>query len=80
MPAIASWITRRTHPDGTEACVRDTNVNVWGLVERRRHGLDDQRLLADIQGLTDADLEAAWAYYQQNPDEIDEAIRCNAEA
>jgi uncharacterized protein (DUF433 family) len=80
MPAVASWITRRAHPDGAEACIRDTNVNVWGLVERRWHGLDNTRILADIQGLTEADLEAAWAYYHDHPDEIEEAIRRNAEA
>ena len=80
MPATASWITRRPHQDGAEACIRDTNINVWGLVERRRHGLDDARILAAIQGLTPDDLEAAWAYYQKHSQEIDEAIRRHAEA
>jgi type III restriction enzyme len=78
--ATASWITRRPHPDGVEACVRDTNINVWGLVERRRHGLDDACILERVQGLTPADLEAAWAYYDRHRDEIEEAIRRNAEA
>ena len=32
MTATASWISRRSHPDGAEACIRDTNINVWGLV------------------------------------------------
>ena len=59
MPALVSWITRRTHPDGAEACIRDTNINVWGPIERRRSGLDDDRILDSIQGLTAADLEAA---------------------
>ena len=80
MVTTASWITRRPHPDGVEACIRDTNINVWGLVERRQHGLDDGRILASIQGLTPPDLEAAWAYYSQHQQEIDEAIRRNAEA
>ncbi len=80
MPALASWITRRTHPDGAEACIRDTNINVWGLIERRRSGLDDDRIMDSIQGLTAADLEAAWEYYQEHRVEIDEAIRRNAEA
>ena len=80
MPATASWITQRKHPDGTEACIRDTNINVWGLVYRRQRGLDDHRILSSIQGLTKADLEAAWAYYDEHRDEIDEAINRNAEA
>jgi type III restriction enzyme len=77
MTTTATWITRRPHPDGVEACIRDTNINVWGLVARRRHGLEDARILASIQGLTPADLEAAWAYYDEHPDEIEEAIRRN---
>jgi uncharacterized protein (DUF433 family) len=80
MTVTASWITRRPHPDGVEACVRDTNVHVWGLVQRRRHGLDDARILASIQGLTPADLEAAWAYDAEHREEIEEALRRNAEA
>jgi uncharacterized protein (DUF433 family) len=76
----ATWITRRPHPDGIEACIRDTNINVWGLVERRRHGLNDARILGSILGLTPADLEAAWDYYAEHPEEIEEVIRRNAEA
>jgi uncharacterized protein (DUF433 family) len=48
MTVIASWITRRPHPDGIEACIRDTNVNVWGLVRRRRQGADDDRILRSV--------------------------------
>jgi uncharacterized protein (DUF433 family) len=80
MPATLSWINRRKHPDGVEACIRDTNINVWGLVERRRQGMDDYQILTAVQGLTAADLESARGYYQENQDEIDEAIRRNAEA
>ncbi len=76
----ASWIRRQPHPDGVEACIRDTNINVWGLVGRRRLGMSDSDILADVQGLTGEDLQAAWEYYQAHPDEIDRAIRLNAEA
>jgi uncharacterized protein (DUF433 family) len=79
MPATASWITRRNHPDGTEACIRDTNINVWGLVARHQHGQDDEEILAAIQGLSAADLETAWTYYRENSQEIDEAVRRNRE-
>jgi uncharacterized protein (DUF433 family) len=80
MRATASWIARRPHPDGGEACIRDTNVNVWGLLERRQFGLSDSDILADVQGLTAEDLQAAWEYYQAHREEIDQAIRRNAEA
>ena len=76
----ASWITRRPHPDGYEACIRDTNIHVWGLVARHKHGMDDATLLRSLQGLTPDDLEAAWQYYALYPDEIDQAIRRNEEA
>lgn len=79
MPATASWITRRKHPDGTEACIRDTNINVWGLVARHQRGQDNEEILAAIQGLSAADLEAALAYYRENSQEIDETIRHNSE-
>jgi uncharacterized protein (DUF433 family) len=79
MPATASWITRRKHPDGTEACIRDTNINVWGLIARRQRGQDNEDILTALWGLSAADLETAWAYYQENAQEIDEAIRSNSE-
>ena len=78
MPATASWITKRHHPDGAEACIRDTNINVWGLIARRRRGQDNEDILAALRGLSAADLEAALAYYQENTQEIDEAIRRNS--
>lgn len=80
MATTATWITRRRHRDGLEACIRDTNINVWGLVARRRQGLSDARILASIQGLTPADLEAAWSYYAEHSREIEEAIDRNAVA
>jgi uncharacterized protein (DUF433 family) len=79
MTTAMSWITRRTHPDGIEACVRDTNINVWGLVEWRRLGRSDADILASIQGLTAEDLAAAWDYYEQHPEEIEDFICRNAE-
>jgi uncharacterized protein (DUF433 family) len=79
MPTIASWITKRTHPDGTEACIRDTNINVWGLIARHRRGQENDDISAAIPGLSATDLEAAWAYYRENSEEIDEAICRNSE-
>lgn len=75
-----SWITKQPDRCGGDACVRDTRITVWGLVEWRRLGLSDEQILQDIQGLTSADLEAAWEYHATHREEIDEAIRANAEA
>jgi len=75
-----SWITRRPHPDGIEACIRDTNINIWGLVARRQRGMSEDQILGDVQGLTTDDLHAALDYYDTHRDEVDRAIRLNAEA
>jgi uncharacterized protein (DUF433 family) len=79
MSTATSWITPRPHADGVEACIRDTNVNVWGLVARRKLGLSDEEILASVGGLTPADLDAAWRYYAEHPEEIERAIRLNDE-
>jgi uncharacterized protein (DUF433 family) len=79
MTTAASWISKKADRCGGEACVRDTRMTVWGLVEYRRLGLSDAEILRAIQGLTDADLEAAWKYAGANADEIDRAIRENDE-
>ncbi len=73
-------ITRRPHPTGVEACVRDTNINVWGLVEWRQLGRTDAEVLESIPALTPDDLAAAWECFDAHPDGIDEFIRRNAEA
>ena len=79
MATATSWITRRPHPDGVEACIRDTNINVWGLVQRRRLGWSDARILQGVQGLKPEDLDAAWDYAAAHVDEIDQAIQRNVE-
>lgn len=80
MSTTTSWVTRRPHPDGVEACIRDTNINVWGLVSWRRLGLSDAEIVESIRGLTPEDLAEAWAYHAEHPEEIEEFIRRNAEA
>ena len=78
MRSTASWITLRTHPDGAEACVRNTNISVWALIERQRLGMSSGEILKDVQGLTPEDLETAEEYYRAHAEEIDRAIRINA--
>ena len=65
---------------GGDACIRNTRITVWGLVNYRKLGLTNARILEVIDGLTQADLDAAWDYYSRNRAEIDGAIKDNEEA
>jgi uncharacterized protein (DUF433 family) len=65
---------------GGDACVRETRIAVWMLVEAQRLGRDDAELLEDYPGLTADDLRAAWEYAAAHRTEIEEAIRANEAA
>lgn len=80
MLTATNRITRCPHSDGVEACIRDTNINVWGLMEWRRLGRSDAEILESIPGLTLEDLAAAWEYGNEHHDEIDGFLRRNREA
>lgn len=76
-----SWIEKNPGVIGGDACVRRTRIAVWMLVEARRLGFSDEELRdRHVVLLTQADLDAAWAYYDMNREEIDQAIRENEEA
>jgi type III restriction enzyme len=62
---------------GGRACIRNTRITVWGLVNSRRLGLADEQILKNIVGIMPEDLGAAWDYYNDHPTEIDDAIRAN---
>jgi uncharacterized protein (DUF433 family) len=53
---------------------------VAGLVQWRRLGLSDTRILEQHPDLNPSDLEAAWAYCHQNLEEIESVIREDEEA
>ena len=75
-----SWVQKTPDVCGGDACIRNTRITVWGLVEYRRLGMSDADILRGIVGLTPSDLEAAWEYFAQNRDEIEEVLRAEAEA
>ena len=77
VPLPKSWIQKTLDVCGGDACIRNTRITVWGLVNYRKLGLSDTRLLEVIEGLTGADLEAAWEYYDRHRAEIDQAIQDN---
>ncbi|MFL5339025.1 MAG: DUF433 domain-containing protein [Gemmataceae bacterium] len=74
---MTSWISKQPDRAGGEACVRDTRITVWGLAAYRRLGMSDAEILRAVQGLTPADLDAAWEYVSGHPDEIERAIHEN---
>lgn len=75
----SSWICKQPDRCGGDACVRDTRIPVWVLVNYRRLGGSDADLLADYPSLTATDLNTAWAYSHANRNEIESAIRENEE-
>ena len=79
MTTTASWVSKKPDRCGGDACVRDTRITVWGLADYRRLGMSDAEILRAVQGLTPADLEAAWEYAAANAEEIHRAIRENEE-
>jgi uncharacterized protein (DUF433 family) len=63
---------------GGDACSGNRRIAVWMLVQTRRLGLSDDQLLHDYEPpLIQAELDAAWDYYEKNREEIDQAIRDN---
>lgn len=65
---------------GGSACIRNTRMSVWILVEARANGATDVSLLQDYPGLTQANLEAAWDYFTHNRAGIMDAILANRPA
>jgi len=59
---------------GGNARIRDTRIPVWTLVSFRQQGASDEELLRNYPGLNQQDLEAAWSYYAQYPEEINRVI------
>ena len=78
----ASMSGIQKHPDvcGGEACIRNTRHTVASLVQWRKLGLSDTRILEHHPDLSAPDLEAAWSYYRQHTNEIDQAIRQDEES
>ena len=77
--ANASWVSKQPGRCGGNACIRDLRIPVWGLINYRRLGGGWGDILQAYPTLNEADLKVAWEYYQQNKDEIDQAIAENEE-
>jgi uncharacterized protein (DUF433 family) len=72
-----SWVSKRADRQGGEACVRDTRIPAWVIVNYLRLGGTEANLLHDYPSLTAADVEAVREYAAAHAEEIDNAIRAN---
>ena len=62
---------------GGQACIGRSRIAVFMVVEQKQLGSTDARMLYNYPTLTQQDLDAAWAYYAANRQEIEDAIRRN---
>jgi uncharacterized protein (DUF433 family) len=62
---------------GGDARIANTRIPIWSLINYRRLGASDARILQDFPHLKAEDLVNAWAYADAHPEEIEEAIRRN---
>jgi uncharacterized protein (DUF433 family) len=70
-------ISKRPSVMGGAACVRDTRIAVWMLVQAREQGVSEADLLRNYPALTAFDLTNAWNYWASHKKEIAKAIAAN---
>jgi len=76
MPAVVeSSIEKTPGVCGGDARIHNTRIPVWLLVGYRKDGVTDSRRLEMYPTLNLGDLSAAWWYYAEHHDEIEQAIR-----
>lgn len=63
-----------------DACVAGSRIPVWDLVQYRRMGATDAKILEAYPHLNATDLANAWKYAEANREEIETAIRQNEAA
>jgi uncharacterized protein (DUF433 family) len=73
-------ITQTPNVCGGAACIANTRIPVWGIVEARSLGYSEADLLVSYPTLTATDLTQAWIYAQTHPEEIAAAIEMNEAA
>ena len=79
--SLAARIHKTPEVIGGDACIGKTRIAVWMLVNARKLGMTDEEIRTRYDPpLSQADLDAAWEYYHQNREEIEQAIRENEEA
>ena len=75
METATSWISKTPGVCGGRARVRNTRHTVHGLVEWKRQGVSDEKLLTMFDPpLTRDDLDATWRYADKHPEQIARAL------
>ncbi|HWY85544.1 MAG TPA: DUF433 domain-containing protein [Gemmataceae bacterium] len=59
---------------GGAACIRDTRIMIWLLVDLKRQGASEKEILEGYPSLTADDLAAAWEYDRLHAEEITDEI------
>jgi uncharacterized protein (DUF433 family) len=65
---------------GGEACIVNTRIPIWVLVEARELGYSNADLLASYPQISESSLADAWIYAESHIDEILSAIQRNQSA
>jgi uncharacterized protein (DUF433 family) len=65
---------------GGDACIADTRIPVWVLVQSRNLGNTEAEILANYPTINATDLTNSWAYAAVHPIEITQAIQENQDA
>ena len=67
------------NPDicGGAACVLNTRIPVWLLVQAQRLGSSEETILRAFPSLSSEDLTNVWAYYQAHRGEVERQIEDN---
>jgi uncharacterized protein (DUF433 family) len=73
-------ITKTPGVCGGDACIANTRIPIWVIVEARSLGYSEADLLTSYPALTATDLTQAWIYAETYPDEIAMAIQVNEAA
>jgi uncharacterized protein (DUF433 family) len=73
-------ITKTPGICGGTACITNTRIPVWTLIEARTLGYSEADLLTSYPTLTATDLTQAWIYAETHPEEIAAAIQLNEAA
>lgn len=78
---VNSWqgIEKTAGVCGGKACIANTRITVWGLVNARKIGYSEADLLENYPNLSAQDLANAWAYANIFTEEIESDIRENEE-
>jgi uncharacterized protein (DUF433 family) len=78
--ARSSWIQKSPNVIGGDACIRNTRIAVWMLVNAHNLGIPDEQIRERYDPpLTQADLDVAWNYYEQHRNETETACIENNE-